>query len=152
MNQENSFKVSTAQKIAAGLSQYDLQVTVQALPNEEYLQALQNGDFDLCFCEVKLTADWDLRPLLQSYASLNFGGYADPETDQLLAGLCAAEPAGRAAAMTALCKKLADQAPIVPVCFKSYSVLLPAGAALQPITPTAANPFCGISDWKLNMK
>lgn len=54
--------------------------------------------------------------------------------------------------MTALCKKLADQAPIVPVCFKSYSVLLPAGAALQPITPTAANPFCGISDWKLNMK
>ena len=152
VNQENSFKVSTAQKIAAGLSQYDLQVTVQALPNEEYLQALQNGDFDLCFCEVKLTVDWDLRPLLQSYASLNFGGYADPETDQLLAGLCAAEPAGRAAAMTALCKKLADQAPIVPVCFKSYSVLLPAGAALQPITPTAANPFCGISDWKLNMK
>ena len=76
VNQENSFKVSTAQKIAAGLSQYDLQVTVQALPNEEYLQALQNGDFDLCFCEVKLTADWDLRPLLQSYASLNFGGYA----------------------------------------------------------------------------
>jgi len=152
VNQENSFKVSTAQKIAAGLSQYDLQVTVQALPNEEYLQALQNGDFDLCFCEVKLTADWDLRPLLQSYASLNFGGYADPETDQLLAGLCAAEPAGRAAAMTALCKKLEDQAPIVPVCFKSYSVLLPAGAALQPITPTAANPFCGISDWKLNMK
>lgn len=152
VNQENSFKVSTAQKIAAGLSQYDLQVTVQALPNEEYLQALQNGDFDLCFCEVKLTADWDLRPLLQSYASLNFGGYADPETDQLLAGLCAAEPAGRAAAMTALCKKLADQAPMVPVCFKSYSVLLPAGAALQPITPTAANPFCGISDWKLNMK
>ena len=152
VNQENSFKVSTAQKIAAGLSQYDLQVTVQALPNEEYLQALQNGDFDLCFCEVKLTADWDLRPLLQSYASLNFGGYADPETDQLLAGLCAAEPAGRAAAMTALCKKLADQAPIVPVCFKSYSVLLPASAALQPITPTAANPFCGISDWKLNMK
>ena len=152
VNQENSFKVSTAQKIAAGLSQYDLQVTVQALPNEEYLQALQNGDFDLCFCEVKLTADWDLRPLLQSYASLNFGGYADPETDQLLAGLCAAEPAGRAAAMTDLCRKLADQAPIVPVCFKSYSVLLPAGAALQPITPTAANPFCGISDWKLNMK
>ena len=31
-------------------------------------------------------------------------------------------------------------------------VLLPAGAALQPITPTAANPFFGISDWKLNMK
>ena len=87
VNQENSFKVSTAQKIAAGLSQYDLQVTVQALPNEEYLQALQNGDFDLCFCEVKLTADWDLRPLLQSYAAMNYGGFADPETDALLAAL-----------------------------------------------------------------
>lgn len=152
VNQENSFRVSTAQKLAAGLSQYDLQVTVQALPHEEYLQALQSGSFDLCFCQVKLTADWDLRPLLQSYAALNYGGYADPETDQLLTDLCAAESAGRPAAMTALCEKLMDQAPIVPVCFKSYSVLLSTGAALQPITPTASNPFYGISNWKLNLK
>ena len=86
---------------------------------------------------MKLTADWDLRPLLQSYAAMNYGGFTDPETDALLA---------------ALCEKLLDQAPMVPVCFKSYSVLLPAGAASSPITPTASNPFYGISDWKLNMK
>ena len=59
---------------------------------------------------------------------------------------------GDEAYMTALCEKLLDQAPMVPVCFKSYSVLLPAGAASSPITPTASNPFYGISDWKLNMK
>ena len=63
-----------------------------------------------------------------------------------------AEAGERSAAMTALCEKLLDQAPMVPVCFKSYSVLLPAGAASSPITPTASNPFYGISDWKLNMK
>ena len=74
------------------------------------------------------------------------------ETDALLAALCAAEAGERSAAMTALCEKLLDQAPMVPVCFKSYSVLLPAGAASSPITPTASNPFYGISDWKLNMK
>ncbi len=152
VNQESSFRVSTAQTIAAGLSRYDLQVTVRSLPYDEYVQALEQGDFDLCLCQVKLTADWDLRPLLQSYAAMNYGGFTDPETDALLAALCAAEAGERSAAMTALCEKLLDQAPMVPVCFKSYSVLLPAGAASSPITPTASNPFYGISDWKLNMK
>lgn len=152
VNQESSFRVSTAQTIAAGLSRYDLQVTVRSLPYDQYVQALEQGDFDLCLCQVKLTADWDLRPLLQSYAAMNYGGFADPETDALLAALCAAEAGERSAAMTALCEKLLDQAPMVPVCFKSYSVLLPAGAASSPITPTASNPFYGISDWKLNMK
>lgn len=152
VNQESSFRVSTAQTIAAGLSRCDLQVTVRSLPYDEYVQALEQGDFDLCLCQVKLTADWDLRPLLQSYAAMNYGGFTDPETDALLAALCAAEAGERSAAMTALCEKLLDQAPMVPVCFKSYSVLLPAGAASSPITPTSSNPFYGISDWKLNMK
>ena len=85
VNQESSFRVSTAQTIAAGLSRCDLQVTVRSLPYDEYVQALEQGDFDLCLCQVKLTADWDLRPLLQSYAAMNYGGFTDPETDALLA-------------------------------------------------------------------
>jgi len=56
VNQESSFRVSTAQTIAAGLSRYDLQVTVRSLPYDEYVQALEQGDFDLCLCQVKLTA------------------------------------------------------------------------------------------------
>ena len=71
VNQERSFRVSTAQTIAAGLSRYDLLVTVRSQPYDEYIQALEQGDFDLCLCQVKLTADCDLRPLLQSYAAMN---------------------------------------------------------------------------------
>ena len=44
VNQESSFRVSTAQTIAAGLSRYDLQVTVRSLPYDEYVQALEQGD------------------------------------------------------------------------------------------------------------
>ena len=54
VNQESSFRVSTAQTIAAGLSRCDLQVTVRSLPYDEYVQALEQGDFDLCLCQVKL--------------------------------------------------------------------------------------------------
>lgn len=92
VNQESSFRVSTAQTIAAGLSRYDLQVTVRSLPYDEYVQALEQGDFDLCLCQVKLTADWDLRPLLQSYAAMNYGGFTDPETDALLAACAPPRP------------------------------------------------------------
>lgn len=75
---------------------------------------------------------------------MNYGGFTDPETDALLAALCCRRGRGAVCPpMTALCEKLLDQAPMVPVCFKSYSVLLPAGAASSPITPTASNPFYG---------
>lgn len=152
VNEENSFKLSIAQKLASGLSQGGLQVTVESLPYEQYLFALQSGNFDLALCEVKLTADWDLRSLLHSYAALNYGGCADVELDQLLAAYAAAEgQEQRQAAMETLCEKLLELSPMVPICFKSTSVLLPAGAALSLITPTASDPFYNLSSWRLNM-
>ena len=125
VNQESSFRVSTAQTIAAGLSRYDLQVTVRSLPYDEYVQALEQGDFDLCLCQVKLTADWDLRPLLQSYAAMNYGGFADPETDALLAAPVRRRGRGAVRRHDGPVRKAPGPAPMVPVCFKSYSVLLP---------------------------
>ncbi|MFQ9053691.1 MAG: hypothetical protein ACLR5H_11570 [Oscillospiraceae bacterium] len=144
--------MSTAQTIAAGLSRYDLQVTVRSLPYDEYVQALEQGDFDLCLCQVKLTADWDLRPPAAKLCRHELRRLHRPRDGRPAGGPVRRRGRERSAAMTALCEKLLDQAPMVPVCFKSYSVLLPAGAASSPITPTASNPFYGISDWKLNMK
>ena len=64
VNQEDSFRVTSAQFIAESLSVLDWRITVRALPWEEYTAALAAGDFDLYFGEVRLTADWDLRDLV----------------------------------------------------------------------------------------
>ena len=52
--------------------------------------------------------------------------------------------------MNALCRRLQEQAPILPVCFRSTSVLTQADV-VEGLSPTAANPFYGIESWTLHL-
>ena len=153
VNEENSFKVSMARKLASDLSQYDVKIDVKALPYEDYLAALKAGDFDLYYGECKLTADWDLSPLLSPGGALNYGGVRDTQLETLLTAFrTASEGEGRQTAARELCSYLKEQAPLVAVCFKSNSVLLPEGAVKNDIHPTVSDPFADFQDWQLNMK
>lgn len=151
VNAENSFKVSAAQKIAQDLSRHDLQITVRVLSWNDYVLALQSGNFDLYYGECKLTADWDLRSLLHTGGTMNYGGYSNGETDALLQAALSADEGQRADAMQALCFQLQQNSPILPICFKDMSVLLPSGA-VESITPTATNPFYDLPSWNIDMK
>ena len=121
VNGENSFRVANAQFIAEGLSTADWRITVEELPWEEYLAALEAGDFDLYYGEVRLTADWDLRELLGTGGALNYGGYSDAITDQLMAEF--AVSADRKSAARALYTYLRGVVPVAPICFRSTAVL-----------------------------
>ena len=142
VNGENNFKTAVAGYLAESFTAAGVPVETRVLPWEEYAAALAAGDFDLYYGEVRLTADWDLSSLLSTGGALNYGGWTDAETDGLLAAYGAAE--NRTAAMEALCARLQQQAPILPVCFKSTSVLTQAGV-LEELTPTAAEPLCNLT-------
>lgn len=149
VNSENSFKVSAAQEIARSLTSAGIPVTVKSLPWEEYTAVLAAGSFDLYYGEVKLTADWDLSPLLGTGGALNYGGWANTETDQLLASYAAATD--RSAAMKRLCAHLQSQAPILPVCFKSTSVLMQSNV-FEGLTSTMTEPFYSLTECTVHLK
>ena len=151
VNSENSFKRSAAEHIANSLSAFDLKVEVRALPWEEYTAALAAGDFDLYYGEVKLTADWDLAPLLSSGGALNYGRWSSARTDQLLAELLSATEEQRQMAVETLCTHLHQTAPILPVCFKSTSVLV-QGGVIEGLSPTAADPFHDFSSCTIHLQ
>ena len=138
-----------ASYLASSLSAFDLQIEVRVLPWEEYMAALSTGDFDLYYAEVKLTADWNLIRLLGTSGSLNYGGWSDVQTDRLLAQYASA--GDRAAAMEALCAYLQKQAPILPVCFKSTSVLYQTGV-VENLTPTMQEPFYSLSSCVIRLQ
>lgn len=150
VNAENSFKTAVADYLAESLTAAGVPVEIRVLPWEEYTAALAAGDFDLYYGEVRLTADWDLSPLLSTGGALNYGGWADDGTmDGLLSSYNAAED--RAAAMEALCTYLRQQSPILPVCFKSASVLTQSGV-LEDLTPTAAEPFYNLTGCTVHLR
>lgn len=150
VSSENTFRVQAARKIAEDLSRYDVKIAVSPLPWAAFQQALADGSYDLYYGECKLTADWDLTPLLGQEGVLNFSGYADPEhLDPLLAAAAVATEENRPAALRALCTYVQQYAPFAPVCFKNMSVLLPSGA-VDTITPTAADPFRDLDQWVIH--
>ena len=118
------------------------------LPWEEYLAALELGDFDLYYGEVKLTADWDLRELIGTGGLLNYGGYTNEVTDQLLEEFSTA--ADRESAARALFAHLRNTMPIAPVCFRSTAVLTYPGV-VEGLAPRAGDTFFGIENWTIHL-
>ena len=150
VNEENRFKVSAASEIARVLNQYDLSVIVQVLPWDDYLAALQNGQYDLYYGQTRLHADWDLTALIGTYGALNYGGFSNPTTDELLYAYLAAQGQRRDTVLTSLCETFQQQQPIVPICFKAVSVLV-TNHAVDEITPTATDPFYQMENWTVHL-
>ncbi len=148
VNADNRHKVSAAHYIAASLSICDIKITVNALPWNEYTAALEAGAFDLYYGEVRLTADWDLSPLVGTGGSMNYGGYSDDGMNFMLAQFAGSEKAE--ASMRQLCRYLQANAPILPLCFKRVSVLAEAGV-VDNLTPTVSNPFYSLSTLSINL-
>lgn len=150
VNEENRFKLTAATQIAETLNRYSLTVTVQALPWEDYLTALQNGWYDLYFGETKLRPDWDLSALIGTGGALNYGGFYDEDTDLRLQEYLEAQGPRRTAVMEELCNDFLQLQPIVPLCFKAVSVLV-TGNAVDQITPTADDPFYQLENWTVHL-
>ena len=148
VNEENSFKLSAAQQIAETFSAAGISMTVSALPWSEYIAALTTGNFDLYYGEIKLTADWNLSQLLATDAPLNYGGWSGTLFDQYLSNYLSSPD--RSVAMERLCSYLQTQAPILPICFKSTSVLLQTGV-LEGLEPTMNEPFYNLTSCKINL-
>ena len=149
VNEENSFKVAAARRIAAQLSAFDLKIEVRVLSWEDYSAALSAGNFDLYYGEVKLTADWDIRALLSTGGALNYGGFSDPALDALLSACRSADD--RPAALENACRRIQALSPILPICFKTVSVLAQSGV-VDDLTPTAANAFYGLSNCTIHLQ
>lgn len=148
VNEEDNFRLTSARYIAQSMSLLDWQITVRALPWEEYLLALQAGEFDLYFGEVRLTADWDVTDLVGTAGTMNYGGYTSEETDALLLECAAA--GDRQGAARRLAGRLQEEAPIAPVCFK-YDTVLTHSGVVEGLSPTATTSFYHLEGWRVHL-
>ena len=143
---DNPARTAAAELLADGLENLGLTVTLDLLPWDGYLAALERGDFDLYLGEVRLTADFDLTALLAG--ALNYGGYADEEALQRLDSFRAASGQGRDLSARRLYQRLAEEPPFAVLCFKNWSVLT-QWSRIQGLTPTQSNVFHAFDQWVL---
>lgn len=143
VNTDNSFKVSAAEALATALGEAGVAVTVEKLAWEQYLNALETGQFDLYLGQVRMTADFDPGVLIEKDGGLNYGGFESPE---LAAAL---EQARRTGSWSGFYALFLEEAPFVPLCFKEVSVLTQWGR-VKGVEPLQSNVFNGFYQWKID--
>lgn len=147
---DSPIKVKSARCIVENLEDMGITVTLRELPWDDYISALNKGNFDMYYAETKLGANFSLRNLLFSGGSLNYGKFSDPLLEQYINEymLCGEEERQKSADL--MFKYITDTAPIVTVCFEKQEVITHRGV-VSGMKPTMYNIFRGIENWKINL-
>jgi peptide/nickel transport system substrate-binding protein len=150
VNAENACKVAAAEQIAETIRRVGVRVTLRSLPWDAYTAALESGNFDMYYGETRLPADFDLSALLTPGGALAYGSADLSEYAPYLSDFRSADgEAAEAAAAFALCRKIQNDAPFIPILYKQYAVHTGRGV-VSGLAPTQSGVFVGVADWTVN--
>lgn len=148
---DNTDKVKAAQKIAADMESVGVGVTVRQVSWDEYVYSINNGEYDMFYGEVKLSADFNLTDLLTTNGVKNYCGINDPNYYEYIhAYLSAQTDTERQQTCDYMCQYIADGAVIVPICFEKQQVLTHRDV-VSGIEATQYNVFYHLKNWTINM-
>ena len=130
----NANRVTAAKQAASNLEDVGFTVTVKSLTEDEFLNALNAGDYDLYYADVCLRPDMDLRSLLSSGGDLNYGGIPEDSTlsdllDSALENSCNHYD---------LYQHFMDQGYLCPILFENNAVFTARGV-FTGLTPAPGN-------------
>jgi len=148
VSSENAAPYESAVRIVQNLTELGFQAEIVEKEYADYVTALEAGDFDLYYGEVKLTADFDLTPLLSG--GLNFGGVNDGYYVKLILDFLTASGTRKSSAANKLCAYILENAPLAVIGFKQHSVVTARGAVIG-MKPLQGNLFGNVTAWTINL-
>ena len=151
VNSDNPAKVKSAQLVTQQLRSAGLDVRLESLAWEDFVQRLEGGDFDMYYAEVGLPPDFDLSLMLSPYGSLDFG-YAgtDRYAELIDAFLSASDDEAKAAAAKQLCREIAADSPVIPLIYRENEICTHRGAVFDA-EPSVSGVFSSITDWTIDL-
>ena len=137
---DSTQRVYVANYIADLMNELGFDITVDALPDDEYQEAMYYRDFDFYLAEVRLTADFDLTSFFTSGGIMNYGGM----TNEDVVELCEAslENSGN---YYNLFETIMDEGLLCPILFKTRAVYSSRGA-VSGLDPAPSNIFYNLAE------
>ena len=135
VSREEQTARSQARLIYEQLSEIGLKVKIVLMDEEQWKEALQEGDFDLAFGSCRIGSAQDLRNLLASDSEENYTGRRDDQLDQLLDQLSAASgTTQRSTAYQAVARYVWQNLPVCPLYYSKQAVVVSRqlGGELEP--------------------
>ena len=157
----SSAKGGVVNRFAKDMESIGIKVNVKELTWEKYQEALEKGEFDMYYGEVKLRNNFDLTELLQPRpepkkkgeplitTNINFTGSNDPSFVQLINEYLAAGDMFRADAYYKLCDYICrSTGSLITIGFEKHQLISHRGA-IKGIDPNAGNPLYNFQNWEI---
>jgi len=149
VNNESSVKLRAARQITENLNSMGIKTTLYELSYADYISALQSGDFDMYYGELKLTPDWNISALFEEGSALNYAKCTDAGYAKAYYAYLAAPETERAQAFKDACSYVLETGGITPVCFERCEILSRRGV-ITGIKATQYDIFNKIEDWTIS--
>ena len=120
-------RVEAATEVVNALNALGFKITLKTLELSEFRQALQTGNFDLYYGEIRLSNNFDLTPFFSASGSMCYGGL----DDSVMLNLCNQALANNGNSYN-LYKRLCERGYITPVLFKHLAVYTTRGSITHP--------------------
>ena len=139
-NSDRADRGPVAEQIRIQAAACDVKITLKPMPEDEYREALADGEYDLYLGEYRFTADMSLRPLL-------LGG----KTSYGVSGSSAAKAAyaryvGGQESLQTFLDTFGTDMPFIPLCYRGGVAAY--DRRLTTVTPTGYDPYHGIAAWQ----
>lgn len=156
VNNNSTVKVLAARQICEKLNELGITTVLYELSWSNYIDALESGDYDMYYGELRMTPDWDLSCLFEEYEDsddkgMNYANCFDSRYTELYAAYLSAGETGRYDAFQEVCSHICDTGAIIPICFEKRQILTHRGV-VGGISATQYDIFNKFYEWTINLE
>lgn len=145
---DSSAKTGVVRKFQSDMESIGLKVTVQELTWDNYLLALEEGNFDMYYGEVKLRNNFDITELLDVDSELNFSRSRDTAYVQYINNYLASSDAQRSAIFKQLCDYINNTGALISIGFEEQQLIVHRGV-IKGLDANIGNPMFGFENWEI---
>jgi len=145
---DSSAKTGVVRRFQSDMESIGLKVTVKELTWDEYLLALEEGEFDMYYGEVKLRNNFDITELLDVDSELNFSRSRDTAYVQYINSYLASSDSQRSAIFKQLCDYINNTGALISIGFESQQLIVHRGV-IKGLDANIGNPMYGFENWEI---
>jgi ABC-type transport system substrate-binding protein len=146
---DSSAKTGVCNKLAEDMASIGLQITVRELTWSEYITALEEGDFDMYYGEVKLRNNFDLTELLDPDSSLNYTRSTDQSfVTYINSYLGGYDDADRKTLYASMFDYVASRGGLISIGFETQELIVHRGM-IRGLDPNLGNPLYDFANWEI---
>ena len=157
VSSDSSAKSGVARRFAESMNSIGLNVTVRELTWSEYTKALEEGDFDMYYGEVKLRNNFDLTELLQvrsednETTNINYTNSKDSSVETYINDYLASGDTGRSFAFQNLVEYInGTTGSLITIGFEKQQIISRRGV-IKGLDPNAGNPLFNVENWVVTL-